>query len=140
MSESITWVRPNRSRATICPEDQYISVGWAKSKNVPNPQITINIFEPAMKDLRWLVGDRLDVGFDESFIYLRRSSSGAYKLTSATAVKNSQMIGTSTSARIAFTRPTGFPFDKCPRTHFPKTEVAISQDGLVSFIYPQGEK
>lgn len=139
MTESITWVRPAKARGGVHLDQSYISIGWAKSKNVPNPQVTINFTERAMKDFRWMVGDRIEIGFDDCCIYIRRAANGSYKLTSATAKKNADTVGTASPSRAAFTRPAGFPFPRCPRTHIIKEDVSVTADGIVSFIYPQGD-
>lgn len=138
MSNSITWVTPKRPRSAPMGRDYYVSVGWAKSKNAPNPQITIYLFEDAMKDFRWVVGDKIEVGFDDSFIYLRRSNTGPYRLTSASGKKVNDVAGTATRSRVAFTAPQNFPFRSIPRTHLSKDDICVDRDGIVSFIYPKG--
>ena len=139
MSNSITWVTPKRPRGVNSHRGQfYVSIGWSKSKNVKNHQITIYVFEDAMRDFRWVVGDKLEIGFDDSFIYMRRSNDGPYRLTSATGQKVDEVIGKPTRARVAFTKPQDFPFEQIQRTHLAKNDVSFDCDGIVSFIYPKG--
>lgn len=143
MNDSITWVTPARPRGGHSPNpDSYMAVGSRVTKNSKSGyQVCIKVFEPAMKDLRWFAGDRIDVGFDDSFLYLRRSNHGNYKLCATAAADRKASEGRPVNSQIRFSQQDDFPFKAVDLVYLTKDDVAVSEDGIVSFIYPkQGAK
>lgn len=93
----ITWIRSTHGRGA---PDYFVSIRvYEKRASIALPSATL-------AHLRWSVGDRVEIGFIDSGIYLRLSTSDtAYRIHSSGRRKD----GSHSSGRLDFNTPEGFP-------------------------------
>lgn len=93
----ITWIRPTN----VCAIPNYFA-----SIRVYEKRASIALPSATLDHLRWRVGDRVEIGFIDSAIYLRLSTSrSAYKIYGNGRRKD----GSYSSSRLEFSPPEGFP-------------------------------
>lgn len=102
--EGFNWIEPKRSagRSGHVKANAWGRISFTnKSKGLP--YISVVLYEQSLKALRWLIGDRVLIGYDEKakMIAVKRVSSGGFAIT-----KNGGSAKTShKSARIAVVKP-----------------------------------
>ena len=119
------------------PEDAYLTVSCYKGNK--KPQIAITFYDDTMADLRWFAGDRVMVGFDDCFIYIKRAANGTHTL-SARSGSSSESAGKPISSTVRFSRPRNFPFQAVKYCAVKKEDVSISKEGVLMFAYPESGK
>ena len=128
----INWVANRGGKGRSNP-DSFMSV--SKSRGNPRPQIVVTFYTKAMRSLRWFSGDKVMVGFDDCFIYVKRSADGTHTL-SPTGSDTKKSVGKPVSSNLRFSLPDGFPFTPVGFTSLDEDDVSVSEDGVLAFAYP----
>ena len=98
-------------------------------------RIGLLLSKELMRELRWCVGDRVDIGFDSGMVFIRRSVNGAYAV-SPTGIRKHEVLGKMTRAKIAFTEQKSFPTVGQESFNVERKDIDICPDGIVSFLLP----
>ena len=133
---SIKWVQPSRSTGRSA-ESAPLRMTFHCESNSKNGvrRIGMLLSKELMKELRWCVGDRVDIGFDHSMIFIRRSVNGAYAV-SPTGIRKHEVLGKMTRAKVAFTEQASFPTVGHESFSVERKDIDICPDGIVSFLLP----
>lgn len=122
----ISWITPLRGRqnggghrATYA---FYLTNNKAGGKKA-EIQGSIRVSEKAMKKLRWIAGDRVLIGRDDTHLYIKRVQSGGYSLSAVGGLKNA---GKATACSVKSSR-LSFPFP----TEIAEGDYAVLDDGTV---------
>ena len=136
-AQSILWVQ-NRKGGRARPSsghDSYLSVSSSKANGTGKNYIVFTLYKPLIKELRWLSGDRVNIGFDvHGMVYIVRAQHGAYSLSPSSKGKSHN--GKIVSCIVRFTQPENIDVKPVSFTPFAREDVAISDDGVLSFAYP----
>jgi hypothetical protein len=76
---SINWIKPSRNSGKEITS--YLAIRKYGKNEGKNVQTSFCFSQKAMEDLRLYIGDKVNIGYDEEYIYIKRSSNGAYKIT-----------------------------------------------------------
>lgn len=99
------------------------------TKGTHREALQISIPEHVMRNLRWLIGDRVEVMFDDrdqTLVMLRRVQRDGYALSSS---QGKDGIGKVHRANVKFARPERLPFKLGDR--FYEKSATVTNDGLV---------
>jgi hypothetical protein len=123
---NINWITPKRSQnGGGKPLSEYaFSFNNHKGGKADRPmQGSIRVSQGTMKKLRWIAGDRVMVGCDESNVYIKRVQAGGYALAPVGGTKNA---GKTVACSIKTSRMT---FSE-PKAVLP-ADFALLDDGTV---------
>ena len=107
--------------------------GADKKSGAPRKQFVVRLSMALMKEMRWVVGDRVQLGYDQesnSFV-LKRDPDG-YSLSAHSARKNADLKGKTAGARVQIQRPAFVPED-LPSASF---EIADCKIEGLHLIFP----
>jgi hypothetical protein len=131
-TNNFQWIAPSRSgnRGAGNVKGARIAV-YGNGKNTP--QLSIVLYGDTMKQMRWVVGDRVEVGIDNcsGMLALRRVPQGGYALTALSIGKKDRekSLGTCVACVVKVTAPQDL--NEC----FSKTPLApndcVDVDGVL---------
>ena len=107
-TNNFQWIAPSRSgnRGAGNVKGARIAV-YGNGKNTP--QLSIVLYGDTMKQMRWVVGDRVEVGIDNcsGMLALRRVPQGGYALTALSIGKKDRekSLGTCVACVVKVTAP-----------------------------------
>ena len=92
MNANINWITPVRGNGGSpgrAKSEYFFHLSNQKSGGKRlGEQGAIRVSEKAMKHLRWIAGDRVMIGRDESHVYIKRTQTGGYCLSGVGGVKS----------------------------------------------------
>lgn len=113
----VNWIVPSRGGRTSRSSSTYkFRFSNQKAGGKQNIQGVIGVHESAMKELRWVVGDKIVFSFDKNFVYIKRVPSMGFALSGA-GVKKSSCVGKMVSATV-----------KSSKFVFPSSEVIYANE------------
>jgi hypothetical protein len=129
---AINWINPARGRTSTTggskPADYSFYVSNCKSgrKEREEQQGSIRVSMLAMKKLRWIGGDRVQIGVDDKHVYVKRVQTGGYALSPVGGVKKN--AGKLTACNIKTSR-INFKATAC----ITEKDYVVLEDGTVMF-------
>lgn len=137
---SINWIEPMRGSGlrptgARSPDYAFIVASHKAGKNARGHQGIIRIGIGVMKQMRWIAGDRVMVGFsdDKLDVYLRRVQVGGYALS---AIGGKQNAGKCVACSIKSSR---FPFGE--HQVIAMGDFLVQDDGVIMFtLRPKAEQ
>ena len=105
------WQKPTRGgRPTGNPKSMFRLCNHKGGGSDRQKQCVIFIHEKVMKQLRWVVGDKVVFKFDDECVYLKRVASDGFTLSASTGGKRAESLGKMVSASIKSSKHV-FAFD-----------------------------
>jgi hypothetical protein len=140
---SFNWVKPSRGGGGYGGNAEGARIAiYAAGKH--RPQLSIALYGDTMKSMRWVIGDRVEVGFGvaSKCIAIRRVPSGGFALTALFTPKDRRenAMGKSLSAVVKLTAPNELLRAFHGKTNVPPEGLA-EVDGILvlPFHYDDGE-
>ena len=96
----INWIHPTRGGVSHHGSPSLFRLSNQKGGGENRTQAVIFIHEKAMKELRWVVGDKVIFAIEGNDVYLKRVTSKGFSLSAATGGKASDFVGKMASASI----------------------------------------
>jgi len=106
----INWIHPTRGGVSHHGSPSLFRLSNQKGGGANRTQAVIFIHEKAMKELRWVVGDKVIFAIEGNDVYLKRVTSKGFSLSAATGGKAVDFIGRMVSSSIKSSKHT-FDFD-----------------------------
>ena len=140
---TFTWIEPKRGGNNV-GGNKGTGVSFNIYKSGKNkPQLSIRIYKDVMKKMRWVAGDRVQVGFDDTkeAVAIRRVPVGGYSASPTVTgiVERKKLIGTTTNVVVKMTCPDGI-IDCAHSPVFITSDQAIDQDGILIFSIKAEDK
>lgn len=125
------WIQPKRGGRIAGPITDYnfrvSNQSNGGKTNKPSKQAVIALSEKAMKELRWVVGDRVVVAFENNRVHLKRVHKDGFALSSGCGKPKSEVLGKMVAA-VFKTCAFNFPVDEV--THI---DAYTIKDDVVTF-------
>lgn len=96
----LTWNKPLRGGRTSGTRKFKFRLSNHKGGGERNKQAVIFIHETAMKELRWVVGDKVIYAVDDRCVYLKRVPKDGFSLSAAVGGKREDSLGKMVSSAI----------------------------------------
>ena len=96
----INWIEPSRGGVSKHGEPSLFRLSDQKGGGKARTQAVIFIHEKAMKQLRWVVGDRVVFAVADGAVFLKRVPTKGFALSAATGGKAADFVGKMASASI----------------------------------------
>lgn len=124
---NVDWITPTRG-SLHKDIDSWARLSYSKSGSKASMQLTITIYKDCIKHLRWLSGDRVEIGDAGEYFVVRRVAEGGYKLCETNIKKGIKKTGNSSTCTISLTRPD--VRKEIDKHNISKSDVLI-QDGML---------
>ena len=96
----INWIQPAKPGHQSHETKSMFRLSNQRGGSNARLQCCIFIHEKAMKELRWVIGDKVVFALDGGCVYLKRVPKDGFTLSAATGGKKSEAIGKMVSASV----------------------------------------